>query len=149
MIQVQANIILAQEDDFDWIYQLHGKNTKLLGAPYPAAIRQDLYKGHILTTDDKLGFCQFTPPKRNFYTTVHIICTKDEARGKHIASQFVEYLCKTYEMPVRAVCETDTLSEKFWSSQGAKIGEKQSKKGTPLSIYEVGENVKSKNKISL
>ena len=145
------NIILAEstEEEFDWIYKLHGKNSKLLGAPYPAAIRQDLYKGRIITTDSRLGFCQFTPPNRNAYTTVHIICTKEEARGKHVASNFVNYLVDKYKLPVHAVCETDTLSEKFWSSVGIKIGTKFSRKGTPLSIYEVGENKLAEDKEEL
>lgn len=145
------NIITAEntEEEFDWIYKLHGKNTDLLGAPYPAAIRQDLYKKRIITTIDRLGFCQFTPPNRNQYTTVHIICVKDEGRGKHLASIMVDYLCDRYKVPVQAVCEAGTLSEKFWSSRGVKIGDKKSRKGTPLSIYRVGEMHRDDDKVSL
>lgn len=142
-------ISYAKDDDFDWIYKLHGKNTNLLGAPYPAAIREDIKKERIIINEDKNAFCQFTPMNRNPYSTVHIICVSEEARGKHIASKFLEFIMDAYDSDIQAVCIKDSLSEKFWSSKGKKVGSKNSKSGTELSIYKVENLNKKTYKIDL
>ena len=128
---------VATDSDFDWIYKLHGKNSTLLGPPFPAAIRQDLEKGRIIIDDEQQGFCQYTPMNRNPYSTVHIICVAEEARGKHLASSFLDYIMDKHDSDIQAVCIKDTISEKFWSKKGVLTGTKKSKKGTDLCIYQV------------
>lgn len=136
-------IQVGTELDFDWIYKMHGKYSDTLGAPYPAAIRQDLTKGRIIIDDEKQGFCQYTPMNRNPYSTVHTICVGERARRKHLASSFLDYIMDKHDSDIQAVCIKDSISEKFWANKGKLIGTKQSKKGTELCIYFV-ENTNKK-----
>ena len=86
----------AVAEDFDEIYALYGRNTDLLGPPFPAEIRLKIQEGEILIAVEDgnfLGFCNYH--QMGLHTTVYEICVNELARGKGVGRQMVQFLIDT------------------------------------------------------
>lgn len=135
----------ACEDNFDFIYQLSSKNSKLLGFVHPMEIREAIKNKKVIISiiDNKLcGFCIFNPLKKvSNLLTVQVICIVDEFRGNGIAKEMLNFLKNTYKRDIKATCVKDSDSEKFWSKVAKKYEELPGKK-RPICRYmiEISQN---------
>ena len=131
-------ILYAKETDFDYIYKLLSKNSKLLGFVHPMEIREAIKNNKIIVTllDNQLcGFCIFNPLKKiSNLLTIQVICVDSNFRGKHIASDMINFLKDKYKRDIRATCVKDSDSEKFWSKVAIKYDESPGKK-RPICRY--------------
>ena len=130
----------AVMDDFDTIYTMSKKNTKLLGPVMPPEIRTAIADNNCLlyiSDDNTVGdFVLFRRLKRTPETTVQIICVDENFRGKGIGKSLIKYILDLYKVPIKATCVKDTSSEKFWSSVGIKYEESPGKV-RPICRYRV------------
>ena len=130
----------AVMDDFDTIYTMSKKNTKLLGPIMPPEIRSAIVNNNCLlyiSNDNTIaGFVLFRRLKRTLETTVQIICVDEKFRGNGIGKCLISYLLDLYKVPIKATCVKDTSSEKFWNSIGIKY-EEQPGKVRPICRYRV------------
>lgn len=131
----------AKPFDFDAIYKIYGKNTDLLGPPFPAAIREALLKNEILKVmenDILVGFCNFHKLKDDSQVTVYEICVHEIARGKGYGRQMINHLYDKFKIPIVAKCVKDSTAEIFWSKVGKLLRYEAGKK-RELAVYQVGE----------
>lgn len=132
----------AKPFDFDIIYKIYGKNTDLLGPPFPAAIREALLKNEILKVvenDTLVGFCNFHKLKDDSQVTVYEICVDDTARGKGYGRLMINFLYEKYKTPIVAKCVKSSTAEVFWSKVGKLLRYEAGKK-RELAVYQVGEH---------
>lgn len=125
---------LRDSCDFYWIYKLWGPNSDLLGACMPQVLKDSIRNNRVLVSDTD-GFCEFHLAKTRGHVTVNHICVSPKARGKGIATQFLDKLDELYDYPVKAVCIANSSAEDFWRSKGRLAGTSVSRKGTLLHIY--------------
>lgn len=142
----------SKPEDFDLIYQIYGKNTDLLGRPFPAALREQINKNEMLKVIDEdnelIGFCNFHRLVIDNRITVYEICVTDKARGKGAGKAMINFLLETYKVPIRAKCVKDSTAELFWSKVGKLIRNEQGKK-RELAVYQVGDDIKHPTKKKL
>lgn len=136
----------AKPFDFDIIYKIYGKNTDLLGPPFPAAIREALLKNEVLKVIDNnvlVGFCNFHKLKDDSQVTVYEICVDESARGKGYGKEMVQYLYDKFKIPIVAKCVKDSTAEAFWKKVGILKRYEKGKK-RELAVYQVGlhKNIK-------
>ena len=132
-------IEFAKESDFDKIYALFGKNTDLLGRPFPAAIREALKLNKVLIVrgeeqDSCFGFCNFNVLKREFRITVYEIAVDEAARGHGLGRRMVEFLEEKYKRPIQAKCVKGSPAELFWERVAELINYEKGKK-RELSVF--------------
>lgn len=125
-------------NDWEDIYNLSKKNGKLLGPVLPPEIRNHISKDSCIVCEvdnEFSGFVLYTVLKRDpTKLTVNVICVSENSRGKHIASNMVKYLQKTYNRDIKTTCIKDSSSELFWASIAEKIEELPGKK-RPICRY--------------
>lgn len=133
----------AIENDFDFIYKLSSKNTKLLGFVHPMEIRESIKNNKIIISEEDnilQGFCIFNPLKKlSNLLTVQVICVQTEFRGNGIGHKLLNYLKETYNRDIKATCVKDSDSEKFWSKVAEKYEELPGKK-RPICRYIIKNN---------
>lgn len=139
------NIKYAVEDDFDFIYKLSSKNSKLLGFVHPTEIREAIKNNKLIVStksNELCGFCIFNPLKKiPNLLTVQVICVDLEYRGNGIGKQMIEFLKTTYGRDIKATCVKDSDSEKFWFKIAKKYEENPGKK-RPICRYIIEVNNK-------
>lgn len=140
-------IIYAKPEDFDWIYPLYSNNTDYLGPVFPTTIRECIADNSMLIDDNHKGFCEFHIAKTKGHISVYVICVDETYRRQHLGRQFIDFLKENYTFTIRAICPSNTSSEKFWSAVAEKVGTKYSRKGTELSIYEINKDKFIKEKL--
>lgn len=139
------NIRYAVENDFDFIYKLSSKNSKLLGFVHPMEIREAIKNSKIIISEynnELSGFCIFNPLKKNInLLTVQVICVDDNYRNNGIAKSLINFLKVTYNRDIKATCVKDSDSEKFWSKIAKKYEELPGNK-RPICRYiiEISQN---------
>ena len=141
------DIVYANESDFDYVYKLSSKNSKLLGFVHPMEIRDAISKQKIIISKldgEVCGFCIFNPLKKNpSMLTVQIICVDDNFRGNGIGKAIIEFLKKTYRRNIKATCVKDTTSELFWQKVAKKYEELPGKQ-RPICRYIIENTTSSK-----
>lgn len=128
----------ANDSDFDYIYKLSSKNSKLLGFTHPMEIREAIKNKKLIISlldDERCGFCIFNPLKKiPNLLTVQVICVDPNFRGNGIGKAMIEFLKTTYKRDIKATCVKDSDSEKFWSKIAIKYEELPGKK-RPICRY--------------
>lgn len=128
----------ATMNEWETIYNISKKNTKLLGPVLPPEIREHISKSSCLICElnnEIVGFCLYTVLKRDSTRlTINVICVDEKSRGLHIASNMVKYIQKCYNRDIRTTCIKDSSSELFWASIAKKIDESPGKK-RPICRY--------------
>ena len=137
------DILYANSDDFDYIYKLSSKNSKLLGFTHPMEIRQAITNNKLIISKyDGIicGFCLFNPlKKQSNLLTVQVICVDENFRGNNIGKSMIKFLQKTYHRDIKATCVKDSTSELFWKNVGEKYEEAPGKK-RPICRYIISNN---------
>ena len=128
----------ATMNEWETIYNISKKNTKLLGPVLPPEIRQHISQSSCLVctiNNDIAGFCLYTVLKKDMTKlTINVICVDEAYRGLHIASNMVKQIQKLYNRDIRTTCIKDSSSELFWASIAKKIDESPGKK-RPICRY--------------
>lgn len=137
----------ATEEDFEWIYKLYEKNKFSLGPCYTASIRKSLSTNQMIVDTEGRGFCEYHLPVRTKHIAVYNICVDTSYRRCGLASDMIEYLKNNYSYPIRAVCIPETDAEYFWKAVSTKIGEKKTRKGNTLHIYNIDNQNKMEKEI--
>ena len=108
----------AKLDEWEQIYKLGGKNSKLLGPSNPAEIRDAIANESLLVVshEDKIvAFCLYNVLKRSDMITVSQICVDDNYRGNKLASKMLDHILDTYKRNIKTTCVKDSTAELFWS----------------------------------
>ena len=135
----------AKLDEWEQIYKLGGKNSKLLGPSNPAEIRDAIAKESLLVVshEDKIvAFCLYNILKKSDMITVSQICVDDNYRGNKLASKMLDHILDTYKRNIKTTCVEDSTAELFWSKVAEKYEELPGKK-RPICRYRI-EKFKSR-----
>lgn len=137
--------------DFNKIYKIANEkdNSELIGVLNPIELKQYFYQQQIICTEDLNSFCCFHINIRKRKLTIYHICVQHNFRGKGYSKLLIDFLYNKYKMPIQAVCIADSSSNSFWSHISTKIGEKKSRTGKQLNIYQYGCDTQESDKINL
>lgn len=145
-----TKILVATEEDFDWVYKLANKDKdELLGVIYPVELRDAIAHGEMLVNEGKSGFCEIHYSKKNQHVSIYKIFVAEACRQQSVIRAFIKYIQDNYAYPIRTTCKANTPVEEFWKRVAKKVESKHSKKGTELSVYMIGEPVRTLRKETL
>ena len=117
----KENIIRkATKYDFDFIYQLWRRNTKVLGAAFKQNIQKYIEDGEIIMIDN-VGFCYYHRNRNSSYMWLEILCIDESARGKGYGKMFLDEIAKQ-PLPVVLEAVDGAPNNKFYDKHMKLVG---------------------------